>query len=125
MDQLPQRHPQDGVGLDGRERVVLGDAPIRAEGGKARLAQRPLNERRGALNLHQAQFRLDRRRRRADHADHFVDIRVGQEQALDDVLPLPRFGQQELRAAADHDDPMPQKLLEHRLERQNPRLAIH
>ena len=55
----------------------------------------------GRFDPHQPRLGLGLGRRRADDADHFVDIGVGQQQALDRVLPLPGLGQQELRAAAD------------------------
>ena len=57
-------------------------------------------------------------------ADHFVDIGMGQQQALDRVLPLPGLGQQELRAAADDDHAVADEFFQQLLERQHPRLAV-
>ena len=63
--------------------------------------KRPLHHGGGRFDAHQPGFGLGLRGRRADDADHFVDIGVGQQQAFDGVLALPGLGQQELRAAAD------------------------
>ena len=49
---------------------------------------------------------------------------MGQQQAFDRVLPLPRTGQQKLRAAADHRLAVANELLQQFLERQHPRLAV-
>ena len=124
VDQLAERHPQDGVGLDGRERVLLGDAALLLELGEALVAQRPLQHRGGRLDRHQPLLGLGLRRRRADDADHFVDVGVRQQQALDRVLAPPGPGQQELRPAADHRHAVPDELLQQLLERQHPRLAV-
>ena len=78
----------------------------------------------GAFDAHQPRLGLGLRGRGANHADHFVDIGVGQQQAFDGVLALPRLGQQELRAAADDRSPMADELFQQLLERQHPRLAV-
>ena len=57
-------------------------------------------------------------------ANHFVDVGMRQQQAFDRVLPLPRLGQQELRAAANDRHPVADELFQHRLERQHSRLAV-
>ena len=62
--------------------------------------------------------------RRADDADHLVDVGVREQQAFDRVLAAAGPGQQELRAAADDRHAVPQELLQHLLERQRPRLAV-
>ena len=74
-------------------------------------------QRGGRLDLHEPLFGLGLRLRRADHADHFVDVGVREQQALDRVLALAGAGEQELRAAADDGHAMPDELLQHLLER--------
>ena len=46
-------------------------------------------------------------------------------QALHRVLPLAGAGEQELRPTADHDHAMADELLQHLLERERPRFAVH
>ena len=48
VDQLAERHPEDRVGLDGRERVLLGDAALFLELGEAVVAEGPLHAARRA-----------------------------------------------------------------------------
>ena len=124
VDQRTERHPQNGVGLHRSERVVFAHAAIRLKRCEALLAQRPFQQRRGRFDLHQPVFCFGLCFRRADHSDHFVDIGVGQQQALDRVLALPRPGQQKLRAAAEHGHAMPEEFLQHGFESQYPRLAV-
>ncbi len=76
------------------------------------------------MDLHQPLFRFRLGRGAADHADHFVDVGVGQQQPFDRVFALPRPGQQELRAPADDRFAVADELLQHLLERQHPRLAV-
>ena len=125
VDQLTERHPQDGVGLDGRERVsVRLAASFVCEVGVAGVAQGALHQRGRALDRHQPGLRLGLRRRRPNDADHFVDVRVREQQAFDRVLPLPRSLQQELRPATNDRHAMPQVLLQHLLDVERSRLAV-
>ena len=49
VDQLAERHSQDGVGLDGRERVELACAAFFDEHGETLVAQRPAQQGRRAF----------------------------------------------------------------------------
>ena len=124
IDQLAQGHAEDGVGLDRSERIIFGRSALLLKDREPALAEGASEHRRRALDLHQAILGLGLRLRRPDHPDDFVDIRVGQEQAFDGVLPLPGLGQQELRPAADHRDPMAEEFLQNPLEGENSRLAV-
>ena len=124
VDQLAQGHLQDRVGLDRCERIVLADPAFLLQQGESLVAQgAPQHGGRG-LDLHQPLLRLGLRLRRTDHADHLVDIRMGQKQTLDRVFPLSGFGQKELRATADHRYAMPDEFLENLFKRQHPGLAV-
>ena len=125
VDELAERHLQDRVGLHGRERILLGHAALLLILGEADVAQRPLQHGGRRLDRHERFFRLGLRLRGADDADHFVDVGVREQQALHGVLPPPRAGQQELRPPADHRHAVPHELLQHLLERERPRLAVH
>ena len=92
IDELAERHLQDRVGLHGRERIFLGDAALLLELGEADVAERPLQQGGRRLDLHQPLFGLGLRLRGADHADHFVDVGVGEQQALHGVLALAARG---------------------------------
>jgi len=48
-----------------------------------------------------------------------------EQESLDGVLPFAGLGQQEQRAATNHDRPMADEFREHILERQHPRFAVH
>ncbi len=124
VDQLPEGHAKDGIGLHRRESVCLFHATFRLKYAKPFVAQGPLKHRRRAFDLHQPLFGLGLRPRGADDADDLVDVDVRQQQALDGMLALPSLGQQELGAAADHRHPVADELLEQPLERQDPRLAV-
>ena len=64
-------------------------------------------------------------RRRAADRDHLIERRDGDELAFEDVARLLGLAQQVLRAAADDLDAVAQELLEHLLEGQRARPAIH
>ena len=125
VDQLPEGHAEDGVGLDGRERVALLGAPLRLEDGEPGFAQRLPQQGRRALDQHQPLLGLGLGVGGADGADHLVDVGVGQQQPFHRVFPLPGLGQQVLRAAADHDHPVAEEFLHQSLEGEHPGLAVH
>ena len=104
IDQLAQRHAEDGVGLDGRERVEFLLRRVRfPEHGEAFFAQRPAACRPPGVWISiEPPLGLVLVGRGADHADHFVDVGVRQQQPFHRVLAMPGLGQQKLRAAADH-----------------------
>ncbi len=89
------------------------------------VAQRAVEHGGGRLDEHQLPFGLFLVGRRADCADHLVDIGQGQQQALDRVLSLPGLRQKEERAAADDDLAVADELFQQLLERQHARLAVH
>ena len=124
VDQLAQGHAEDGVGLHGREVVGFLAAAFRLEDGEALVAQGAVEHGRRRGDLHQPLLGLFLGLRCADDADHFVDVGVGQQQALDRVLPLPGAGQQELGAAANDQLAVADEFLQQVLERQHPRLAV-
>ena len=68
----------DCVGLDGRERVILGDAPLLLILFEADVAQRALEHGGGRFDCDQPLFGFDLSFGSADDANHLVDIRVGQ-----------------------------------------------
>ena len=76
------------------------------------------------MNLHQPLLGLGLRGRRANDANHFVDVGVGQEQAFDGVLALPCPEEQKLRAPPDYRFAMPQEFFQQFLDVQHPRLAV-
>ncbi len=102
----------------------MGDAAFCLECCEADFAERALEHRGGRFDAHQPGFGLGLRCRRADDADHFVDVGVRQQQAFDGVLAAAGLGQQELRAPANDDQAMADELLQHLLERQHARLAV-
>ena len=124
VDQLAERHAEDGVGLDGREGVRFPQAAFLGENAEPLFAQRPAQQGGGRLDLHQALLRLGLGRGAADHADHFVDVGVRQQQPFDRVLPLPGPAEQEQRPPADDRLAVADELLQQFLERQHPRLAV-
>jgi len=124
VDQLAQRHSQDRVGLDGGQRIAVSGAALLLEHLKAFVAQGPRHHRRGTLDAHDPHLGLGLRLRMADDADDLVDVGQRQQQAFDRVLALPRFGQLELGAAADHRHAMTDELLQHVLQVAEPRLAV-
>ncbi len=102
IHQLAERHPQDRVGLHGRERIFFGHAAFRLELHVPFVARAPVASiGAGVLISISALFRLGLRLRRADHADHFVDVRMRQQQPCTVCLPLAGAGEQELRPPAD------------------------
>ena len=124
VDQLTERHAKNRVRLHRRERVAFLDAARRLERLEAFVAERSIQERGRALDLHQALFRLELRRRRANDANHFVDVGVRDQQTLDGVLTLNRFVQKELRSTANDRDAVPQELDDQLFERHNARFAV-
>ena len=83
VDQLAERHLQDRFGLHGRERVVLGDAAFVLELARSRRRPAPAAAcAAGVLICISRFFGLGLRLRRADDADHFVDVGVREQQAL-------------------------------------------
>ena len=112
VDQLAERHSQNGVGLHGGERVGSAHAAFLLEHGEAGVAQGSLHHGRRGFDAHQAGLGLGLRRRGANDANDLVDIGVGQQQAFDRVLALPGLGQQELRAAANDGRPVPDELFQ-------------
>ena len=112
VDQLAQRHPQDGVGLHRRERVGVAHAALALENGKAcrrpaPAASAPPALRRPSSGLWLRAASCDERMTRMISSM----LAMRQQQAFDRVLALPRLGQQELRAAANHDRAMADELL--------------
>ena len=73
----------------------------------------------------QALLGLRAARRLAADADHLVQRRDGDELAFEDVAAPLGLAQQVLGAPADHLDAMPQELLDHLLDRQVARPAVH
>ena len=124
VHELPEREPENGVGLHRREAVRLGHAPLLLEHGEALRPERSLEERRRRLELAQPLLRLGLRLRRADDANHLVDVRQRDEQALERVLAGPGLLEEVLCPAAEHRRAVPQKLLEHVAEGEDPRLAV-
>ena len=125
VDQLAERHAQDGVGLDGRERVELAGAAFVDEDGEALVAQRPAA----------AGPRASRSPSAAALASAWVD-EVRMTRITSSMLAWASsspstvcfrcraLAQQELRAAADHRLAVAEELLQQLLERQHPRLAV-
>ncbi len=124
VDQLAQGHAEDAVGLHGREVVGFLAAAFRLEDGEALVAQGAAEDGRRRGDLHEPLFGLFLGLRCADDADHLVDVGVGQQEALDHVLPLPGAGEEELGAAANHQLAVADEFLQQVLQRQHPRLAV-
>ena len=101
IDELAERHLQDRVGLHGRERILVGDAALLLVLAEADVAERALQHGGGRLDRDEPLFGLGLRLRGADHADHFVDVGVREQQALHRVLAAAGAGQQELRPPAN------------------------
>ena len=124
VHELPKREPEDRVGLHRREAVCLGRPALLREDREAFGAERPLEQRCRRLDLAQPLLGLGLRLRTADDPDHLVDVGERDEQALERVLAAAGLREQMLRAAADHRGAVPEELVEHALERQDPRLAV-
>lgn len=89
VHQLTERHPQNGVGLHGGQRVRIAHASLGCEDLESLVAQGAWHEHRGSLDAHQPGFRLGLRGTGANDANHLVDVRMRQQQAFDRVLSLP------------------------------------
>ena len=124
VDQLAEGHSQDGVGLDRREGIFFADAAFLLEDHKTLVAQGTLHHRAGAADFHQPQLGLGLSLRRADDADHLVDVGMSQKQAFEGVLALAGLGQKELRSPADDQHTVADELFENFLEGEHPRLAV-
>ena len=125
IDQLTERHFENRVGLNGGQRIFLGDPAIFDEHGKTFRTERPFEQRRRRFDLNQPFLRLGLRFARANDADHLVDIGVGDEEPLNRMLTANRFVQEEHRPTANHRNAVTDKFLDHLLKGENPRLAVH
>ena len=121
----PERHAEDGVGLDGRERV--GFLARRAPPRRRRSPRRPapaaawppgvwISISRCLASACVGEVRMTRITSSM--------LAWASSRPFDRVLPLPGLGQQELRAAADHHHAVAEEFLQQLLERQHPRLAV-
>ena len=97
VDQLAERHAQDGIGLHGGQRVVRPPRPVPPGTVESRLRPAPAAS---SPPGHSTPIRPTLASacvlRGADDANDLVDIGQGQQQAFDRVLALPRARQQEL-----------------------------
>ncbi len=78
----------------------------------------------GDLHPHQPRPGLGRVGRRPDHADDLVDVRQRDQQAFDDVGPLPGLAELVLGPPTDHVDPVVDEEPEEFLERERPGPAV-
>ena len=124
IHQLAERQPQDRIGLHRREPVGFTGAAFLLQDGEAVGAKRPLQQCRRRLDLTQPRLGLRLRLRTADDPDHLINVGQRHEQAFERVLAAAGLLEEVLRATAEHRRAVPEKFLQHVLERQNPRLPV-
>ena len=125
IHQLPQRQPQDRIGLHWRKAVGLGHSPLRLQHREAVGPQGPLQKRCRRLDVGQPLLGLGLRAGAANDLDHLIEVGQCNEQSLQRVLAAAGSLQKELRAPAQHRGAVAQKLLQEILEGEHPRLAVH
>ena len=109
IDQLSERHAQNRIRLNRRQRISFFHAARLREGLETVVPQATLQERGGTLDLHQATFGGRLIRRGADRANDFVDIGVRDQETFNQVLPTNRLIEQEIRTSANHRSTMTQE----------------
>jgi hypothetical protein len=103
----------------------LGAEPDRPRGLGAGALQQAGHDARRPGRAGESGARLRRRRRGLDQRDDLVDVGQRHRQALEDVGAFPRLAQLEDRAPRDDLAAVPEEGLEHFLEGQQLRLAVH
>ena len=84
--QLAESHPEDGVGLDAGEFVVIGHTAFELEVGITAFTEGTLHHRGWAFDAHELFLGLCLRSTRSDDRDDVVDIGKCQQEAFDDVF---------------------------------------
>ena len=123
VDQLAERHAENGVGLDGGEGIVFAASALRGEDFEALLAQGPLHQADGhwiSISRSLASGWVDEVRitRITSSMLAWASNRPST------VCFRCRAWPEELGAAANHRQPVADELFQQALERQHPRLAV-